>query len=687
MKKARILFLIMACTAIVMSGCTKSTDVETVQDETEAEEEEHAVKSTVNLTEGKYSEEKLDATWDDKEAVHLTLDENGIAASDDSVRVEENTATITEEGTYVLAGTLAEGQIIVDAADQGDSKAKVKLVLNDVDITCSGSAAIYVKSGDTVITLAEGTENVLTDGAEYVFENEETDEPQAAVFAKDDLTFNGTGTLTVNGNYNHAIQSKDDLKFVTGTYKIAAVGDGIVGKDSVSIKNGNFTIEAGGDGIKSTNIEETDKGYVLIENGAFQITAANDGIQAETLLRVNDGEFEIVTGGGCESAVKSPEMEKEAMPGGGHPDGEEKEMLPGERIVDGKEMPSDGEMAEGEEAPYGGKPDDGRKMGRENPADEELPDGEAPSADMEMPQGGGRPENSTGEGANEEMMTETASTKGLKSYVEMIIAGGEFSVNSCDDALHSNKNVTINSGTFHIWTGDDGVHADEDLNITGGTIDIQQSYEGLEGFNITISGGDIKIISSDDGINAAGDDDSVDNPESDENAAENSEGEMNMSGRMNSGGGRMAGEDQGASLTIQGGTVYVNADGDGLDANGDILISGGEVIVHGPENGGNGTLDYAESCQITGGTFIGIGSVGMAQSPSEDSTQAVITQSLNQTVEAGTEIIVKDGSGAEVAAITTEKQVQWFSVSTPELKTGETYHVYAGSQEVEITAK
>lgn len=143
---------------------------------------------------------------------------------------------------------------------------------------------------------------------------------------------------------------------------------------------------------------------------------------------------------------------------------------------------------------------------------------------------------------------------------------------------------------------------------------------------------------------------------------------------------------QGAILTINGGTLYVNAGGDGLDANGDIMIAGGNVTVHGPENSGNGTLDYASECKITGGTFFGAGSMGMVQNPSGDSTQPIIyCQGMQQSAAAGTAIVVKDSSGGTIAEVVTEKTVQWYAVSLPEFKVGETYTVCVGDTETEIT--
>lgn len=692
MKRNR-LFAAAVCFTLLAAGCN-ITDATEAEENSDAAATNHAVKSTVTLTEGKYSEEKLDATWDEKTAAKLKLDGTSISADSEAVEVKDNVATITAEGEYVISGELENGQIIVDVPNKGN----VQLVLNGAEITCNSSAPIWIKEGNTVITLAEGTENTVTDGSEYVLEEGE-DEPNGTIFAKDDLTFNGTGTLMVNGNYNHAIQSKDDLKFVTGTYVVTSVGDGIVGKDSVSVKNGNFKIETGGDGIKATNIEETDKGYILIENGYFGITSAGDAVQAETLLRVNDGEFEIVTGGGSGNAVQTGEAMGD-MRGFGGCGGrmQENSVMP-----DGSEVPQDGEMPQRGQMPENGEmPERG-----EIPDRSQMPENGEVAADGQMMGNGEVP--TGGSAGNTEMpsdtadssdTTETDSMKALKSYVDLIVAGGEFTIDSCDDVLHSNQNVKVEDGTFTITAGDDGAHAEDTLDISGGTIEIQKSYEGLEGFDIVISGGDIKVTASDDGVNAAGDDDSAVSPEDDASESEDTADtavdqvstgtDQNVPQRMKTGmrggmGGGMAGEDQGAALTVSGGRLYVNAEGDGLDANGDISISGGTVTVHGPSNSGNGTLDYASQCKIIGGTFLGVGSVGMSMNPSEDSTQPIIVQNMSSSVESGTTISVKDASGSVIAEVQTEKAVQWYTISSSQMKIGETYTVCVGDEETEVT--
>lgn len=287
--------------------------------------------------------------------------------------------------------------------------------------------------------------------------------------------------------------------------------------------------------------------------------------------------------------------------------------------------------------------------------------------------------------ANGDDASEDVSAKGLKSYVELIIAGGEFHLDSQDDGIHSNQNVTVQGGSITISAGDDGIHAEKTLTVDKGSIDIQKSYEGLEGFEIVINGGDIKLVSSDDGINAAGEEDGAKESEKPE-ASLAEEKENDDASAADRGGAPhfMADEDQGASMTINGGTIYVNANGDGLDANGDIFINGGEVTVHGPADGGNGTLDYAASCKITGGTLLGVGSMGMAQNPSGDSTQASLVFQTDKSIEAGASVCLKDKEGNILAETVTEKTAQWFVISSPNLTAGEAYIFCAGTAEKEV---
>lgn len=236
-----------------------------------------------------YSNRDKDASYDEASATRIVLDGSSAAVDGDGASAEGSTVTILAEGTYVVSGTLDDGQLVVDAADTD----KVQVVLAGAAIHNEDGPAVYVKQADKCfVTLADGTTNTLTDGAEYVLEDG-TDEPSATLFSCDDLTINGSGMLTVTSAYRHAICSKDDLVITGGTYVVDAAEDALRGRDCVKIADGNFTLTAGGDGIKSNNDGDATRGFVSIGGGTFAIEAGDDGIQAQTYLRIAGGELDI----------------------------------------------------------------------------------------------------------------------------------------------------------------------------------------------------------------------------------------------------------------------------------------------------------------------------------------------------------------------------------------------------------
>jgi hypothetical protein len=219
-----------------------------------------------------------------------------ISVDGGGAKVDGSSVLVSSAGTYIIEGTLDDGQVIVLTEDE----ANVKLILNGAQINCSTGSAIYVaKSAKTVISLAEGTKNSVTDGTTYVLKDGEADQPWAAIFSMSDLTINGTGSLTVTGNYKNGIASKDELKITGGTITVDAVADGIRGRDYVAVKDGSVTVRAGADGIQSNNDEDVEKGYVSIEGGTISVQSGADGIQAETNLSISGGTVNIVSGGGA----------------------------------------------------------------------------------------------------------------------------------------------------------------------------------------------------------------------------------------------------------------------------------------------------------------------------------------------------------------------------------------------------
>ncbi len=253
---------------------------------------------------------------------------------------------------------------------------------------------------------------------------------------------------------------------------------------------------------------------------------------------------------------------------------------------------------------------------------------------------------------------------GIVTKDSLIVTGGNITVTAVKDTIQAKDGAAIGGGKLDLTAGDDGIHSDGDLSIEGGEINILKSNEGIEGNNITVSGDTVNVTASDDGFNAAGGSDSGNDQR----------------------GGFTQG-DPSISLTISGGTVNVNADGDGIDSNGNLYITGGTVYVSGPTNGGNGALDYGDqgcTIEISGGTVIAAGSVGMEVGFGETSTQYSVLHNFDSAAAAGSEFTVTDSDGNVIMSFTPEKTYQSVLFSCADLKEG-TYTVTAGDTSEEVT--
>ena len=222
------------------------------------------------------------------------LEQNPDVSDAKSLTVSEGqTVNITEEGTYVISGTASNCTIKVEV----DKESKVQLVLNGVNITNESSPAIYVVSADKCFITSQGENSLSVTGT---FDSDGDTNTDAVIFSKDDLVFNGTGTLTIDSS-NNGISGKDDIKFTGGTYNITSVNDSIEAKDSISVYNGTFTINSSKDGFHSEDSDDDTKGTLYIADGTFNVTVKSDGLQATTAVQIDGGTFDITANEGIES--------------------------------------------------------------------------------------------------------------------------------------------------------------------------------------------------------------------------------------------------------------------------------------------------------------------------------------------------------------------------------------------------
>ena len=608
MKKIVSILLLLTLMLSLLVGCGKDVDSNTP---TESQDGTSSTATPVEVDFSKtdadmFTERDNKTDYDESKAVTIKLNGGAATASSNSVKISGSKITITEEATYVVSGELTDGMLIVDAPDT----AKLQIVLNGANITSKTSAALYILEADKVfVTLADGKTNTLANGGSFTAIDENNID--AAVFSKQDLTFNGSGNLTVTSPTAHGIVCKDDLVFTGGTYTVNSASHGLDVNDSVRITNATLNIDAGKDAIHAENTDDNSRGFVYIASGTIKAEAEGDGIAAGAYMQIADGTIDLLVGGGAENGTKASSGNYGGFMGGGH--------------------------------------------------------------------GGMRPGGN--QGSTTTTTTDTVSMKGIKAANSILISGGTFKIDSADDSIHSDVSVTINGGTFEIASGDDALHAEETLTVTAGKFNITESYEGLEALNIKVMGGDIKLVASDDGLNAAGGIDS----------SGTTGGRDGMFGGGVGGGkpGGMGGyggmsSNSNGSIKISGGTLYINSSGDGLDANGTLEISGGHTTVVGPTQGDTATLDYDKSATISGGTFIGTGASGMAQSFS-DSEQGVIAISVgNQS--AGTRIVLKDKNGKTIIEYSPELNFAVVILSSPNIKKGESYTLTVGSESGEFKA-
>lgn len=426
-----------------------------------------------------YTEADYDMQWENGNFYTITLMGDSAQTNSGKVYIDGGEISILGGGTYVLSGELNDGSIIVDVKDDS----AVHLVLCNASITSSDFSALYIAQAEYVIlTLAENTENYLQDGATYLQEKQTNGKPFATIYSKDNLTINGTGLLTIAGNYEDGIKCNDTMKIMSGTINITAIDDAINVNDDLAILDATITVNCG------------------------------------------------------------------------------------------------------------------------------------------------------------------------------------------DDALHSDGNIVVSQGCLVLSAGDDAIHADRTVYLAPTSIRINKCEEGIEGAYVIIDDGEISIVSHDDGLNGVGED--------------NTAG-MGMPMR----GSNREITEENTYLVINGGSIYIETSGDGIDSNGAVILNGGMVTVYGPESNGDASLDFEYGMLIHGGTLLAAGSSGMAELPDTESKQNVLVFYLSDSYSAGNTICVKNQAGDTIVEGTSSKKFDWVCVSTDDILQGETYTLYINEDAIsELTS-
>lgn len=363
------------------------------------------------------------------------------------ITLGEGDVIISEEGTYILRGSVENAVVIVDA----DENAKIQLVLDGVNISNEDGAAIYVRTADKVfITLADGTVNMLENSGSYTAIDDNNID--AVIFSKCDLTVNGSGSLSITATAGHGIVSKDDLRVTGGTVTVSAEKHGLSGKDSVRITDADLNITAGKDGIHSENTDKEDKGFVYIESGSLNIVADGDGISAGAYLQIDGGEFALTTGGGSSNKTTAKDE-------------------------DGDIVSTKGIKAEGQLTVNGGTflidlQDDALHT----------------NGSMTVNRG---------------VFTIATGDDALHADETTTVKGGTINISTCYEGVEGND-VVISGGYLKLYATDDGINAAGGNDGSGFGGMFGGSFGG-SGSSILISGGEIYINADGDGIDSNGD--------------------------------------------------------------------------------------------------------------------------------------------------------------------------------------
>lgn len=562
----------------------------------------------------------------------ITLSPDGSTSTDASVRIDGQTVTITQAGTYQIAGTLGDGALIVESAEN----AKITLVLGGVSIKNSTGAAIQISTADDVtIELAEGTTNVLQSGEEVdiAAATESKEASGGALQSKADLKIKGKGSLTVLGYLNNGIHCTKDLKIKNGNISVTALGHGIKGKNSVTVSGGTVTVTSGKDGITSDETENEEKGFVTIEDGEIIITSVGDGVSAETTLTVTGDVISIISGGGSANAQQKTDNMRDWW--------------------DFDNSASDDNSASCK----------GLKAGKA------------------LVISGGS-------------ITIDAQDDALHTDGDMTISGGECILSTGDDGAHAALSLTVLDGKITVLTSYEGLEANQ-ITLADGELDITASDDGInanggsDGFSGGFGGGfggRRSDMNSQSGDMTPPDNSNMQTPP-DGNAP---------SGNPPTMPGQDAADstttddttDKQPVLLITGGKITVNADGDGLDSNGDLRVEGGDITINGPSNGGNGALDIGTenggAGVIAGGTLIALGTSSMTENFGSTSTQCAFLVTMN-SFGAGETITITDSQGNVLYTGVTVKSANSVVFSSADLVVGETYTVTIGSTSATVT--
>jgi len=482
-------------------------------------------------------------SFDESQASQITLADQTATVTGQGASFSDQTLTISQAGTYVLTGSGKNLKLVVEAADTD----QVHLVFQNLTLEGEGSLLQINKAQEVVISLAEGSQNVLTES-----QASDDEKVKATIHSQVPLTLNGTGSLTPTALAKNALEVEDDLKVLGGTYTVKAANHGFKTEGALDIEAATLSIEAGKDGLHAEHDETTERANISLNPTQLSIAATEDGVDAGNELTIKGG-----------------------------------------------------------------------------------------------------------------TITVSQSEEGLEARVIRQL-GGDVTIKSSDDGV--NASAGSSSKTTDMSTTSKTTEA----SATSNSADTSPSASQATSDSATASASDSQATA--DSASASQTDQA--NKDKNQTPPAPPAGQAPPQGGQGPGGMPPGGQeesDPSLEIILAGGSLTVDAEGDGIDSNGTVIISGGSLVVNGSVQGGNGPLDASGDITITGGTVWALGTSDMLQGFAQGSTQASITANIAGT--AGQILIILDANGKEVARQTASKDFQAVIMSSADLVDGQTYTI------------
>ena len=488
-------------------------------------------------------------SYAESQATQVTLADQTATVTGQGASFSNQTLTITQAGTYVLSGSGKNIKLVVEAADTD----QVHLVFQNLTLEREGTLLQVNKAQEVVISLAEGSQNALTES-----QASDDEEVKATIHSQVPLTLNGTGNLTLTALTKNALEVEDDLKVLGGTYTIKAANHGFKAEGALAIEAATLTIEAGKDGLHAEHDETTERANISLNPTQLSIAATEDGVDAGNELTIKGG-----------------------------------------------------------------------------------------------------------------TITVSQSEEGLEARVIRQL-GGDVTIKSSDDG------VNASAGSSSKPSDTSATSKPSDANTASNSVDASSSASQATTDSDTASSS-ASQATADSAAGSKADQDNKDknatppSPPAGQAPPQGGQPPQNGQGPGGMPPGGQEESDPSLQIILEGGTLTIDAEGDGIDSNGTVTISGGSLVVNGSVQGGNGPLDAAGDITITGGTAWALGTSDMLQGFAQGSTQASITANIAGT--AGQTLIILDANGKEVARQTASKDFQAVIMSSGDLVDGQTYTI------------